>query len=215
MSGSPGWNGDCSTESIRIFEFNRSLLYYAVFQTNGWTGGLSVTFDLSEAGSVVQTATVGGSPIGLKSHSTLEVGGAGRRRLVQAFVGISSSNGETGFPCGPPGCPYPVPTNAVAVQPAQFQGAPGNGTIYYAAFQAYEWRGGTDSTGEVIEGNNIVYTPGVSGGIAGSLDIELTAAGGGPLTGDYEGPATLKVITTALQRGDGAPPFTADILCAP
>jgi hypothetical protein len=36
-------------------------LYYAVYQANGWTGDLNITFTLSEAGEVVQTVTAAGS----------------------------------------------------------------------------------------------------------------------------------------------------------
>ena len=40
---------------------NSTGLYYVVLQTNHWTGTLSTTFELSEAGAVVQTVTTGTS----------------------------------------------------------------------------------------------------------------------------------------------------------
>jgi len=136
-SGFPAGTG--AVQPNQFVLSNSAGLYYFVFQTNGWTGDLSVTFSLSEAGAVVQTVAVTGSvtaqqarsalvlsgsatipqtafvgpatltatttatpsngakPSILKSYSTLEVGGAGARRVVQAFVGTSTSSGASEF----------------------------------------------------------------------------------------------------------------------
>jgi hypothetical protein len=155
------------------------------------------------------TPTGGAAPFGLKSYSTLEVGGAGARRLVQVFVGISSSNGGTGFPCAYPTCPFVIPPGTVVVQPAQFQGDPLSGSSYYSVFQADEWQGDLIGTCDVFEGNKLAYTIPVGGnmGEQGGHPVALFASTGGPIEGPYTGPATLRVSTTASQR-DGAPPST-------
>jgi len=165
-------------------------LYYAVFEANGWTGDLSATFSLSEAGTIVQTLTVAGSisseqaytavvlsgsatipqsayvgpatliatttatpssgtPFTMKSSATMEVGGAGTRRVVLAFAGISySPNSESGFPCAAPQCPLPIPPGTVAVQPAEFQGHFVGGD-FYAVYQADGWLGELAGDAEV------------------------------------------------------------------
>jgi hypothetical protein len=230
---------------------NSAGLYYAVFQTNGWTGKLNVNFSLSEAGAIVQTVAVtgsvspeqarsvvvlsgsatipqsafvgsatltatttatpsnGGEPFTLESYSTLEVGGAGARRLVQAFVGISSSDGGTGLPFAYPACPFSIPPGTVLVQPAQFQSS-GDHSTYYSVFQANDWQGDVQGTCDVIEAGRIVYTvpfgPGYVGG-QGGHPVQLLGEDGQPLQGNYIGPAMLRVTTNATQQG-GVNQFT-------
>jgi hypothetical protein len=54
-------SGTVAVQPNSFVSGNSAGLYYAVFQTDGWTGDLSTTFELSEAGNVVQTVTAGGS----------------------------------------------------------------------------------------------------------------------------------------------------------
>jgi len=217
-------------------------LYYAVFQTNGWTGDLTTTFTLSEAGVVVQTATAtgsvstanaysaivlsvptimpqnsfvgpatltatttalpsgGGSPQGSKTYATLQVGGAGARRLVQAFVGISSIGPAQAFPCAAPECPFSIPAGSVMVQPAAFQNAPGNGNIYYIVVQANDWLGEVAGTAQVIEDGHVRGRASVGGLVSFPYSV-IVGAGSGPALNGYPGPAILRVTTTATERG--------------
>lgn len=217
-------------------------LYYAVFQTNGWTGDLTTTFTLSEADVVVQTATAtdsvstanaysaivlsvpaimpqnsfvgpatltatttalpsgGGSPQGLKTYATLQVGGAGTRRVVQAFVGISSIGTADAFPCAAPQCPFSIPSGSVMVQPAAFQGVPGNGSVYYIVIQANDWLGEVAGIAQVIEAGHLLASTSV-GAIVSSPYSVIVGATDGPALYGASSPATLRVITTATQRG--------------
>ena len=216
-------------------------LYYAVFQTNGWTGNLTATFSLSEAGTVVQTmiasgtvsedqayaaivlsvaATMpqsafvgpamltastiavpsdGGPTLNLTTYATLEFGGTGTRKLVQAIVGISSSNGESGFPCDTPHCAIQIPPGSVAIQPAAFLGVPDGGTIYYAVVQANGWGGEIQSTAEVTLKGHLLYTIGLGGIVAGRQeDYSVVLFGsGGYVRFGYSGPAVLTVTSVA------------------
>jgi hypothetical protein len=45
----------------QILSENAAGVYYAVFETANWSGSLSVTFQIAEAGTVVQTATASGT----------------------------------------------------------------------------------------------------------------------------------------------------------
>jgi hypothetical protein len=221
---------------------NSTGLYYVVLQTNHWTGTLSTTFELSEAGAVVQTVTTGtsvgtdqaaaalvlsaaatipqnsyvgpgvltatttatsgddGPLLTLQSHSTMQVGGAGTRRLVQAFAGISEPAPCAGTTCG-------VPSGTVAVHPDQFP-RPNTAGVYYAVFQADGWVGSLSAICEVTESGAVVQTVPITGFVAGSQAYSVVAIGeaGVPLPGSYVGPAAMIVTTTA--SAGGGTPFT-------
>ncbi|HXM46060.1 MAG TPA: hypothetical protein VN924_32805, partial [Bryobacteraceae bacterium] len=220
---------------------NSTGLYYVVLQTNHWTGTLSTTFELSEAGAVVQTVTTGasvgtdqaaaalvlsaaatipqnsyvgpgvltaattatpsngGAVLTLQSHSTMQVGGAGTRGLVQVFGILSESLPCTGATCG-------APSGAVTVNLDQFPSS-GSGGGYYAVFQADGWYGDLAITFEVAEGGSVVQTLHRDGFVAPSEAYSVQSLGStsSPLPG--KGLAILSSITTA-SPGGGQTPFT-------
>jgi hypothetical protein len=210
-------------------------LYYAVFQENGWSGNISVNFQLAAAGNNMQsiavdgvitngqgvtvlatgaeipqtnyvgTATLtatatatpsnGGAPIILTSYSTLEIGGAGSRRLVQAFAGIGV------VVCGPPNCSPTMPANAVVVQPNMFPdytAAP----IYYAVFQADNWQGQVQGTCDLLKHGKVIFSTSIGGPIIGQggHPVTVLSSGGTSLNSADVGPAGLSVTTIATQR---------------
>jgi hypothetical protein len=231
---------------IKFVSSNSTGLSYAVFQTNGWTGSLSPTFELSEASAVVQTMTAGTSvgkqqassafvlnvaatisqssyvgpgvltatttvtpntgrtPFSLKAYLTLQLGGAGTRRVVQAFVGNLANN--SGFPCA--GLPCGLPANAVAVQPDQFPQSHTAGA-YYAVVQARRLVREPRRRFEVTEAGSVVQTLPLGGFIAppeGQSALVFSTSVS-PLPGKYVGQAILS-LTSAASPAGGHTPFT-------
>ena len=73
---------------------NSAGIYYAVFQADGWIGDLSTTFELSEAGSVVQTLTITGSISAKQAHSAVVL--SGNADIPQSsFVGLAALTATT------------------------------------------------------------------------------------------------------------------------
>jgi len=164
--------------------------------SNGYSGAATL------AVTTTATPTGGGTPATLKSAVEIEVGATPAHQVVIALAGPSGFVSDTNSPpCigGEPGSCYNAPAGVAVAWPLNVS-APSD-AIWYAIFQAGDWRGGFQgSTFTLTERGAVVATLGGPSSGGGPSGLAFTGAVVLPVSNGYAGPATFGATTTAIGR---------------